>query len=41
MNKLFPSALAALNDVVQSGQEIAVGGFGICGIPEALIQALC
>jgi 3-oxoacid CoA-transferase subunit A len=41
MNKLFPSAQAALNDVVQSGQEIAVGGFGICGIPEALIQALC
>lgn len=41
MNKLFPSAQEALNDVVQSGQEIAVGGFGICGIPEALIQALC
>lgn len=41
MNKLFSSAQAALHDVVRNGQEIAVGGFGICGIPEALIQALC
>lgn len=40
MNKLFPSAQAALQGVVQDGQLIAVGGFGLCGIPEALIDAL-
>jgi len=40
MNKIFPSAAAALADVVQDGQTIAVGGFGLCGIPEALIGAL-
>lgn len=40
MNKIFPSADAALKDVVKDGQLIAVGGFGLCGIPEALIQAL-
>ncbi|MFN8735117.1 MAG: CoA transferase subunit A [Betaproteobacteria bacterium] len=40
MNKIFPSAAAALADVVQDGQTIAVGGVGLCGIPEALIGAL-
>ncbi len=40
MNKVFPSAAAALTDVVKDGQIIAVGGFGLCGIPEALIAAL-
>ena len=40
MNKIFPSAAAALADVVQDGHTIAVGGFGLCGIPEALIGAL-
>ena len=40
MNKIFPSAAAALKDVVQDGQLMAVGGFGLCGIPEALIDAL-
>ena len=40
MNKLYPSAAAALKDVVRDGQLIAVGGFGLCGIPEALIEAL-
>jgi 3-oxoacid CoA-transferase subunit A len=40
MNKVFPSAAAALADVVKDGQTIAVGGFGLCGIPEALIAAL-
>ncbi len=38
--KIYPSADAALAGVVKDGQMIAVGGFGICGIPEALIQAL-
>jgi 3-oxoacid CoA-transferase subunit A len=40
MNKLFPSAAAALDGIVQDGQLLAVGGFGLCGIPEALIDAL-
>ena len=40
MNKLYPSATDALAGVVRSGQTIAVGGFGLCGIPEALIAAL-
>lgn len=40
MNKLYSSATLALQDVVQNGQTIAVGGFGLCGIPEALIEAL-
>jgi 3-oxoacid CoA-transferase subunit A len=40
MNKIFPSAAAALAGVVHDGQLLAVGGFGLCGIPEALIEAL-
>jgi 3-oxoacid CoA-transferase subunit A len=40
MNKIYPTAAAALADVVKDGQTIAVGGFGLCGIPEALIAAL-
>jgi 3-oxoacid CoA-transferase subunit A len=40
MNKHYPSAKAALADVVKDGQTFAVGGFGLCGIPEALIAAL-
>jgi 3-oxoacid CoA-transferase subunit A len=40
MNKIYPSAAAALEGVVRDGQLIAVGGFGLCGIPEALIDAL-
>lgn len=40
MNKIYPSAAAALDGVVRSGQLMAVGGFGLCGIPEALIEAL-
>lgn len=40
MNKIFPTAAAALADVVKDGQIVAVGGFGLCGIPEALIAAL-
>ena len=38
--KLYPSAAAALQGVVADGQTLAVGGFGLCGIPEALIGAL-
>ncbi len=40
MNKLYPSAAAALDGIVKDGQLMAVGGFGLCGIPEALIAAL-
>jgi 3-oxoacid CoA-transferase subunit A len=40
MSKLYPSAAAALADIVRDGQTIAVGGFGLCGIPEVLIAAL-
>jgi 3-oxoacid CoA-transferase subunit A len=40
VNKLYPSAAAALDGVVRSGQLMAVGGFGLCGIPETLIEAL-
>jgi 3-oxoacid CoA-transferase subunit A len=40
MNKVYPGAAEALADVVKDGQMIAVGGFGLCGIPEALIAAL-
>ena len=40
MNKLYPSAQAALEGIVHDGQLLAVGGFGLCGIPEALIDAL-
>ncbi len=39
-NKVYDSAPAALADVVKDGQTLAVGGFGLCGIPEALIVAL-
>ena len=40
MNKVFPSAAEALKGVVADNQLMAVGGFGLCGIPEALIDAL-
>jgi 3-oxoacid CoA-transferase subunit A len=39
-NKIYDSAAAALGDILRDGQTIAVGGFGLCGIPEALILAL-
>ncbi|EKE24859.1 MAG: hypothetical protein ACD_6C00015G0001 [uncultured bacterium] len=39
-NKVYDSAQSALKDVVQDGHTLAVGGFGLCGIPEALIAAL-
>ena len=40
LNKLYPDARSALDGVVRDGMLLAVGGFGLCGIPEALIQAL-
>jgi len=40
MSKVFQSAPAALADIVKDGQTLGVGGFGLCGIPEALIAAV-
>lgn len=40
MDKVYASAAEALAGIVKDGQTIAVGGFGLCGIPEALIAAL-
>ncbi len=39
-SKRYPDAASALAGVVADGQTLAVGGFGLCGIPEALIAAL-
>jgi len=40
MNKIYPDAHAALAGIVHDGMTIASGGFGLCGIPERLIEAL-
>jgi 3-oxoacid CoA-transferase subunit A len=40
MNKVYADANAALADIVSDNITVAVGGFGLCGIPEALIAAL-
>src|ERR1035437_7210138 len=40
MTKLWPNADAALDGIVRDGMLLAIGGFGVCGIPEALIEAL-
>ncbi|WP_263419857.1 CoA transferase subunit A [Terriglobus albidus] len=40
MDKLWPSAAAVLEGIVTDGMLLAIGGFGLCGIPEALILAL-
>ena len=40
VNKIYASAKEALAGVVADDQMLAVGGFGLCGIPEALIDAL-
>lgn len=39
-SKVMNSATEALADIVKDGQTLAIGGFGLCGIPEALIVAL-
>jgi len=41
MSKLYPNAREALAGLLHNGMSLAVGGFGLCGIPEALIAALC
>lgn len=40
MKKIYESAEAALNGVLSDGMLIAAGGFGLCGIPELLIDAI-
>lgn len=40
MNKLYPDAAAALDGLLQDGMTICAGGFGLCGIPERLIDAI-
>ena len=39
--KIYPNAKAALQGVVRDGMSVMSGGFGLCGIPENLIAALC
>ena len=40
LSKLWPDARSALADIVCDGMLLAIGGFGLCGVPEALILAL-
>ena len=40
MNKIYGSAAEALDGVLADGMLIAAGGFGLCGIPELLLQAI-
>ena len=40
MNKIYPSAAAALDGLLHDGMFIAAGGFGLCGIPELLLDAI-
>ena len=40
MQKLYPDAAAALDGLLHDGMSICAGGFGLCGIPERLIDAI-
>ena len=40
MNKIYDSADAALDGLLSDGMFIAAGGFGLCGIPELLIDGI-
>jgi len=40
MKKLYPDASAALDGLLLDGMTICAGGFGLCGIPERLIDAI-
>jgi 3-oxoacid CoA-transferase subunit A len=41
MKKLYRDAVSALDGLLFDGMHICAGGFGICGIPERLIDAIC
>src|SRR3546814_5933087 len=40
MKKLYPDAKAALDGVLSDGMIVCAGGFGLCGVPERLIDAI-
>ncbi|MEE4154517.1 MAG: CoA transferase subunit A [Erythrobacter sp.] len=40
MSKIYPDAASALEGVLRDGMLIAAGGFGLCGIPERLLDAI-
>jgi 3-oxoacid CoA-transferase subunit A len=40
MDRIYPNAEAALGDLLRDGMTLCVGGFGLCGIPERLIDAV-
>src|ERR1700722_18816541 len=40
MNKVYPDARSALAGLLKDGMTIMAGGFGLCGIPDVLIQAI-
>ena len=40
MQKLYPDAASALDGVLRDGMLIASGGFGLCGVPERLLEAI-
>lgn len=40
MKKIYGSAAEALDGVLSDGMLIAAGGFGLCGIPELLLEAI-
>lgn len=40
MNKIYPDARSAMADILKDGMTLMSGGFGLCGIPQALIEAV-
>ena len=40
MNKVYPDAESAVADIVKDGMTIMSGGFGLCGTPQVLIEAI-
>src|SRR5208337_4413346 len=40
MKKVFPDARSAMDGLVKDGMTLMAGGFGLCGIPETLIEAV-
>jgi 3-oxoacid CoA-transferase subunit A len=40
MNKIYPDARSAMADLLKDGMTLMSGGFGLCGIPQILIEAI-